>query len=152
MWQRLCSTSFVVCQRVVSFLACYLATTMQKKLFKAFLSWCNFIWIEKTATQHATARFFFRELCFQRNHIHICFPLSRCLTARNLPAGTCVTDCSLQAGFLRKRRSQRNRISVFSVVIRSDRHKPVSGGTYFRQLFPQHLLFRLTEFMCYMHS
>jgi len=93
MWQRLYCTSFFVCQRVVSFLACYLATRVQKMFFKTFLSWRH-IWIEKTAMRHATAGFFFFQgaLFLKEPNSYISFPLSRCYTARKLPVGTCVID------------------------------------------------------------
>jgi hypothetical protein len=84
--------------------------------------------------RHATALFFLA--LFLKNKIHVSFPFSRCDTARKLPGGTCVIDSSLQAGFLRTRGSQRSRISLFSVIIRSQTSISLFVGAHISDSFP----------------
>jgi hypothetical protein len=153
MWQRLYYTNFVVCQGVVSFLACYLATTVQKILFKAFLSWCYYIWIEKTATRHAKAVFFFQGTLFLKEANSYLFPN---LKISHSQKAACWNLCdrlftsgnfSEEAWF-----PEKPNVSVLHSDQISDRRKPIYGGTYSRQLLPQHLLIRRIERMYYMHS
>lgn len=136
-----------MCQRVVSFLACYLATTVQT-IFQSFFILMSLYLNCKDRNESRNGTFFSGSFVSKGTKFISLSPLSRSHTARKLPVGMYVIDSSLQAGFLRKRGSQRSRISLFSVVVRSQTAISLFVGAHISDSFSQSICFSSETNVC----